>query len=167
MRACCAHATSGHVAAPLPTRPINSRRFMPASPSGTTVTVPVGVSKRWSRLFEQIPPMSGLVQNAKILRASFRFTTKLGNCSVQSAIRICANSGPVRAAATNVYSITSFAKTSSVGGTVTPMACAVLTLMTSSNLLGCSIGMSAGFAPLSILSIKTAERRNRSASSTA
>ena len=40
---------------------------------------------------------------------------------------------------------------------------AVLRLITSSNLVGCSTGMSAGFVPRRISSTKSAERRNRSA----
>ena len=45
------------------------------------------------------------------------------------------------------YSITSSARASSVGGTSRPSALAVFRLMTSSNLVGCSTGRSAGFAP--------------------
>ena len=51
-----------------------------------------------------------------------------------------------------LYSITSSARASSVGEMVMPNAFAVLTFRTSSNLVGCSIGRSAGFAPLRILS---------------
>jgi hypothetical protein len=50
------------------------------------------------------------------------------------------------------YSITSSAVNSNLGGMVRPSALAVLTLMISSNLVGCSTGRSAGFAPLKILS---------------
>src|ERR1700675_176393 len=46
------------------------------------------------------------------------------------------------------YSITSSAMASSVGGTVRPSIRAVWALMTSSNLLACTTGRSAGFAPL-------------------
>src|SRR5712671_134551 len=52
------------------------------------------------------------------------------------------------------YSITSSARASSVGGRVKPSAFAVLRLTTSSNRIGCSIGRSAGLAPLRILSTK-------------
>jgi hypothetical protein len=52
----------------------------------------------------------------------------------------------------------------SVGGTSRPSALAVVRLMTRSNFLGCSTGISAGFAPRSILSTKSAARRNRSGS---
>jgi hypothetical protein len=50
------------------------------------------------------------------------------------------------------YSITSSARASTAGGIVRPSAFAVLRLITSSNLVGCWIGRSAGFAPLNILS---------------
>src|SRR5258705_9566869 len=46
------------------------------------------------------------------------------------------------------HSITSSARASSVGGTVRPSALAVLRLMTSSNLVGCTTGRSEGLAPL-------------------
>src|SRR6516164_4584444 len=57
------------------------------------------------------------------------------------------------------YSITSSARVSSGGGTVSPIAFAVLRLMTSSNVVGCSIGRLAGSAPLKILSTSEAARR--------
>jgi hypothetical protein len=46
------------------------------------------------------------------------------------------------------YSITSSARASSVGGTSSPSVLAVLRLITSSNLVGCSTERSPGFAPL-------------------
>src|SRR4051794_35499193 len=57
------------------------------------------------------------------------------------------------------HSITSSARSSSVGGTIRPSALAVLRLIRSSNLVGCSTGRSAGFAPLRILSINAPARR--------
>src|SRR5712664_1655673 len=60
------------------------------------------------------------------------------------------------------YSITSSARVSSVGGTMMPSAFAVFKLITSSYLVGCSTGRSAGFAPLKILLTKNADRRYRS-----
>src|SRR5262249_52131921 len=62
------------------------------------------------------------------------------------------------------YSITSSARASSVGGTVRPSALAVVRLMTRSNLIGCSTGMSPGLAPRRILSTESPTRRNRSVS---
>ena len=48
------------------------------------------------------------------------------------------------------HSITSSARASSCGGTVMPSILAVSWLMTSSNLVDCTTGRSAGFAPLSM-----------------
>src|SRR5262249_34519391 len=50
------------------------------------------------------------------------------------------------------HSIISSARASSVGGTSRPRTFAVVRLMTRSNLVGCSTGISAGFAPRRILS---------------
>jgi len=51
----------------------------------------------------------------------------------------------------STYSITSLARARRVGGMVRASAFAALRLMMRSNLVGCSIGMSAGFAPSRIL----------------
>jgi len=51
------------------------------------------------------------------------------------------------------HSITSSASASSLSGIWRPSDLAVLRLMTSSNLVGCSTGRFAGFAPLKILSM--------------
>src|SRR5262249_52903500 len=59
------------------------------------------------------------------------------------------------------HSITSSARASTFDGTVIPSALAVVRLITSSNLVGCSTGMSPGFVPRRILSTKSAVRRNR------
>src|SRR5205085_12637513 len=56
------------------------------------------------------------------------------------------------AAGTQAHSMTASARASSAAGTVSPSAFAVFRLTTSSNLVGCSIGRSAGRAPLRILS---------------
>ena len=48
---------------------------------------------------------------------------------------------------THTYSITLSARANSASGTVTPMALAVFRLITSSNLAGCSTGMSATLMP--------------------
>src|SRR5262249_32817367 len=59
------------------------------------------------------------------------------------------------------HSITSSARRRKDSGIVSPIAFAVLRLTTSSNLVGCSTGMSAGFLPRKIMSTNSAERRNR------
>src|SRR6516165_8547457 len=56
--------------------------------------------------------------------------------------------------ATAAHSITSSARASSIGGTCRPSALAVLRLIPSSNLVGCSTGRSDGMVPLRILSTK-------------
>src|SRR5262249_20365526 len=61
-----------------------------------------------------------------------------------------------------LHSITSSARASSVGGISRPSAFAVVRFTTSSNLVGCSTGMSPGSAPRKIRSTKSAARRNRS-----
>ena len=53
-----------------------------------------------------------------------------------------------RTYALHQLSINSSARSSTVGGIVRPSALAVLKLITSSNLVGCSTGMSPGFEPL-------------------
>jgi hypothetical protein len=65
------------------------------------------------------------------------------------------------------YSITWSARASSVAGTSMPSVLAVLRLITSSYLVGCSTGISAGLAPLRILSTYTAARRYISCKSVA
>src|SRR5262245_49946188 len=54
--------------------------------------------------------------------------------------------------ATTDHSITSSARANSVGGTMRPIALAVLRLITNSYLVGCWIGRPAGFSPLRIRS---------------
>jgi hypothetical protein len=73
-----------------------------------------------------------------------------------------ATSGLMQRSKRRCYSITSSARASSIGGTSRPSALAVLRLMTRSNLVGCSTGISPGFAPRRILSTKSAARRYRS-----
>ncbi len=56
------------------------------------------------------------------------------------------------------HRMTSSARSNTDCGIMRPSALAVLRLITSSNLVGCSTGSSAGFAPLKILSTKLANR---------
>src|SRR5215510_13162288 len=59
-----------------------------------------------------------------------------------------------------VHSITSSARASSVGGISRPSAFATIRLITKSNLVGCSTGMSVGLVPRKILSTKSPPRLN-------
>ena len=81
-----------------------------------------------------------------------RFAPKSDHGADVPKSTLCATSGFGTAATQNLYSITSSARASSVGGTVRPSALAVLRLRTSSNLTGRSTGKSAGLSPLRILS---------------
>src|SRR5262249_26081573 len=60
------------------------------------------------------------------------------------------------------HSITSSARTRNDSGMLNPSALAVVTLTMRSNLVGCSTGRSAGFAPLKILCTSVAALRYRS-----
>ncbi len=61
-------------------------------------------------------------------------------------------------AALRGYLITRSALTSTLGGIVRPICLAAFRLITNSNLVGCSTGRSAGFAPFRILSTYVAAR---------
>ena len=65
-------------------------------------------------------------------------------------------------ASPRAYLTTLSARASTFGGTVTPICLADFKLITNSNFVGCSTGMSAGFVPFKILSTKSAARRYRS-----
>ncbi len=64
------------------------------------------------------------------------------------------------------YSITLSARTSTDSGILMSSALAVAPLITSSNLVGCSTGKSAGSAPFNILSTNVAALRNNTERST-
>ncbi len=59
---------------------------------------------------------------------------------------------PVASQNSPSHSMTWSARASTDGGMASPSACAVRRLMTNSNFVGCSMGRSAGLAPLRILS---------------
>jgi hypothetical protein len=65
---------------------------------------------------------------------------------------ICKTKPDVRAFGLVAHRITSSAWKRTEGGMVRPSAWAVLRLMTSSNVVGCSTGRSAGMVPFKILS---------------
>ena len=66
----------------------------------------------------------------------------------RSAKSGCEQSQQAPCTVATIYSITSSATESSDGGTVSPSILAVSALMTSSNLVDCTTGNSAGFTPL-------------------
>ena len=75
-----------------------------------------------------------------------------GGARLEAAARRCARWSGKRSPSREIYSITRSARTSTDCGIVRPSALAVLRLITSSILVGCSIGKSPGLAPLRILS---------------
>jgi hypothetical protein len=76
-----------------------------------------------------------------------RFTAKNGHRQPSQRCSFCANNGSDKP-----YSITSSAPARTDAGISIPSNFAVLRLMRSRNLVGCSIGSSAGLAPLRIRS---------------
>src|SRR5207248_1187110 len=88
---------------------------------------------------------------AALLR-DVRSAPKSGQRQAASTCPFRAKNGLMRRNKLHLYSITSSARASNVGGTVRPSALAVLRLITSSNLVGCSTGRSEGLVPLRILS---------------
>jgi len=81
-----------------------------------------------------------------------------GHAATASACRFRAQQETRAPQQFNSYSITSSARASKIGGRVRPRAFADFALMASSKRVGCSMGRSAGLAPLRILSTKAAER---------
>jgi hypothetical protein len=80
--------------------------------------------------------------------AHVRFAPKADKSAGASARLLSANRVLTRCSKQHRYSITSSARASMMGGISRPIAFAVLTLITSVNLVGRSIGKSAALAPL-------------------
>jgi hypothetical protein len=76
------------------------------------------------------------------------FTPDSGHAAHRLGCRLRANRVIWHRSKTGRYSITSSARASSAGGTSRPSIRAVWALMTNSNLVDCTTGRSAGFAPL-------------------
>jgi hypothetical protein len=97
------------------------------------------------------------VSNAMAVLSALPFLTVASDRNSDlRARRLSATNGSRR-----FYSITSSAVARSVVGNVNPSTLAVVRLTTSSNLVGCSTGMSPGFAPRKILSTISAEPHTR------
>jgi hypothetical protein len=91
------------------------------------------------------------------------FTPETGHCLARLARQKSANKRHMRRSKKHLYSITSSARASSVGGNSSPSAFAVFRLMTISILVENSIGRAPGFAPFKILSTNAAAWRLRRA----
>jgi hypothetical protein len=90
--------------------------------------------------------------------ADVRFVARNGLKSDIAPYPKSANSGLNRKMA-SAYSITRSARERNTGENVNPIVFAVRKLTASSNVVGCSTGMSAGFVPLRTLSTRSAARR--------
>jgi len=97
------------------------------------------------------PAVSGTKRK---LKSDFRCYPNNGHAATASAGPFCATTGLMQCNK-SLYSITSSARSNSPGGMERRNAFAVFRLRTSSNLLGRSIGRSAGFVPCRILPLMT------------
>jgi hypothetical protein len=95
----------------------------------------LSLANRLEVLLDEMFPDDTYIQGIVVALASYRFQTH----------------APPQTASLCRYSITTSARPSSVGGIVRPIAFAVLRLIANSNVVGCSIGISLGFAPPTIL----------------
>ena len=152
---CCPRAVSGHAAAAPPSSVRNERRLM-----GTLVRLRAAHyhAVPEERRCASQQKLRANVADGSIASIALRTRVRLppisgmsGGCQIRRDVP-CSK-------ANRYYSMISPARTSSVGGMIKPRALAALRLMTNSNLVACSIGRSAGLAPLRILSTKVAARR--------
>jgi len=151
---CCARAESGHAVAVPPRSLMNWRRVI-ASPEACDKAI-VAVQTRPGK--GQTDVRFGSEADMYSARAHVRFTPESGHVQCTRPCLLWAKSGLMQRSKEDRYSITSSTRASSVGGIVRPRAFAVVRLRTRSNLVGCSTGMSPGFAPRRILSTISAVR---------
>jgi hypothetical protein len=127
----------------------------------STPPVPPGFLRpqRCARPWSPIPPTpSGGVRSG----ASASDDSSISRAAARAASGHAAAAPPISPEVAAVHSITSSARARRNDGSVNPMSRAALALTISSNLVGCSTGMSAGFAPLRILLAERASARNES-----
>ena len=104
-----------------------------------------------------------LIRGGQPAFGHFRFGTQLRPNADIMPLLSCAITGCEQVQRNCGYSINSSASDKYDAGMVSPSALAVIRLMTNSNFVGCSTGMSPGFVPRRILSTKSAARRHMSA----
>src|SRR5947207_399768 len=110
------------------------------------------------RLLQHYRSLADLCQRNRYVR----FSLNSRHSDDRLRCPLCAKSRPMQRSKRDRYSITSSARPSSVAGTSMPSALAVDRLMTSSNLVGCWTGKSAGLVPLRILCTYVAVCRDKS-----
>ena len=96
------------------------------------------------------PAGHSLPKHSASVPANVRYAPNSDRFWRPGEMSLSANSGLMHRSNLQHYSITSSAVICIINGTMRPSAFAVLRLMTSSNLVGCSTGRSAGLSPLRI-----------------
>src|SRR5262249_4987089 len=94
------------------------------------------------------PDHFGVKSGHRALQSPCPLYTRKRTCALQLGMSAM---GQKRTHALHQWSINWSARSSTVGGIVRPSSLAVFRLMISSNLVGCSTGISPGFAPLKII----------------
>jgi hypothetical protein len=141
-------------------------RTSSAARSGNVPVCPLRIGPRWR--YSSPQPSRGRADPAGVPSRSGRERAEKPDAVHPSRLLRLGASGAARRprepsshVRRSIYWMSSSARARTAGGIVSPSILAVLRLITSSNLLGCSMGRSAGFAPLRILSTYVAARRNR------
>jgi hypothetical protein len=128
-----------------------TRPFPPGRRHAPHLTKPQSRSAGLNGLGPMNASRSGTSQTSDDVRRTTALTPKAGLPGSRRDVSQVPKAAVSKAARQTIYSITSSARASSVGGTSRPSALAVPTLMTSSNFVCCRTGRSAGFSPLRIL----------------
>ena len=110
----------------------------------------LGVTSATARLDPRPMSAFGSFTSISAHPSDVRFTPESDRTADIRKATLSANRCHLHRSKFHRYSITSSARASNVGGTARPIDFAVLRLITSSNVVGCSIGISVGFAPATI-----------------
>jgi hypothetical protein len=103
------------------------------------------------RIAANVAKLPELLSKPQSLSTHFRYDLNFGHFAALRSLTSWANSRHMRCSKIWSYSITLSARSRNDSGMVKPSVFAVLRLTTSSNLVGCSTGISAGFTPRSSL----------------
>ena len=167
---CCARVASGHVAAEPATTLMKSRRRI-AIPSLRTTptpsTITAGICDWWNRVQESVCAVAILSRSCPLWVISGHWSTS-ASCPLYPQKRTMELNREMSALCQkrtyamqqrDRYSITLSARVSILWGTDRPISSAVCLLMTSSKLVGCSIGSSPGGVACKSLETNPANRR--------
>src|SRR5262245_52035227 len=158
---CCARAMSGHAPAAPPSSVMNWRRLM-CSPQAEDDTLPQAVlciTAFWPARLPLRVIHVALV--ASVNRPHVRFASESDRIAAQQRNDAQCQERPRAGAAIDVLFDHLVGAGDEERRHVEAERLGGLRLMTRSNFVGCSTGMSAGFAPRRILTTRSAPRRNR------